>query len=204
MTKCRVWPVWAAAALAATGCGSQATVSHLYVHPTIQPVPARHVYVVGRAEDDGFRREIESGVAAELGRAGVRATTSHSQHGIAVPGEHLAERLQRIGADAVLVVRVGRAERTVERVPGRTEVKTRQRHGDPYDLFLSDYEDVTEPDSIEFGQTLVLVSSLHLAGTGGQVWAVQTAAEHRESLSDAISDQADVIINSLRQDRWLR
>lgn len=198
-------PLAIAAALLGA-CASQSSISHLYVHPTIQPSSARHVYVTCRGGEATHCRDIETGVAAELRRAGVRVTTRRNSE-ISMTTTDRPEfenALRALGVDKVLVVRVGRIERTLDRVEGRTEVKANPRRGDPYDLFLSDYEDLTEPDSYQLGQTLVLVSSLHLADGGTQVWAVQTSAEHRESLTEAISAQADAIVNSLRNDRWLR
>jgi len=188
--------------LALAACAPQTEVVKLYDDSGGDRHFSR-LLVVDVASDADSRQQFEDLVADELHGIGAEAVPAHTLTGpkTTLTQAEINAAATKAGADGILVTHIASVTMASEREEGRTNVVAECRGGDLADYFLYDYEELKEPDSVRVAHTVVVVTNLYDAASGNRVWTIQSTCFEKDSLEEALIDEAGAIARQLRIDR---
>ncbi|MEO0997686.1 MAG: hypothetical protein AAFX58_09220 [Pseudomonadota bacterium] len=194
----------AAAVLAA--CATPVEITSIHEPGGVEPAPLGSLLVVGVSATDSDSRRLEGVFQDRLEAAGVETLAGHRV--LDEPGARrtadIRRALERIDAEAVLLLRIVRVDVAAGIDAGRTDIKKTCRRGDPYDLFLYDYEELREPDALTLEHTVVLRSELYRGDDGAVLWGIESTCYRKATLDDALNEQALAVVGQLQEAGWLR
>lgn len=162
----------------------------------------KNLLVVDVSSDSNRQERFENEVIKELRGIRVDAVAAHPALTFrdSVPRERLTTYADEVGADGILLSNFVSVEASVEVEAGRTDTRFTCRGGDLVDYFLYDHEVISEPDSIKAAYDVVVISSLYDVVTKERVWSIQSTCFDRSNMSDALRDEARIIVQQLRDD----
>ncbi len=189
-----------------TACATPVEIASIHRPGNVEPAPLTSLLVVGVAATGSDSKRLEGVFRNRLGAVGVETLAGHRV--LDEPGTRrtadIRRALERIDADAVLLLRVVRVDVAAGLDEGRTEIKKTCRRGDPYDLFLYDYEELREPDALTLEHTVVLRSELYRSHDGAVLWGIESTCYRKATLDDALNEQALAVVGQLQEAGWLR
>ncbi len=158
--------------------------------------------VIGVAGNYNARAQFERTVVSGLRAEGASASAYYS----VVQGNEPISRDAVLGAvqsgsfDAVLVTRVIGQQTDVEVKSGSAGAKATTIGGRPINFFRYNYEELNEPQSINFNMTVVLATELFSSADEKMIWAIESSSTNAASVGVLIDNTAASIVSRLRRD----
>lgn len=195
-------PIVALAVFLMAGCVPQTEVIKLYDNPDSIGQKYERILVVSVASDTGARRRLEELISGHLNTASIDAVAGYTETGLKT--EMLQEEIdlaaKNANADAILITHIVSVDTRVDLAPGRTDVLSECRAGDPVDYFLYDYRELKEPDSVKVAHTVVAVTNLYDASNGERLWTIQSTCFEKASMDEVLQEEAKAIVRQLQID----
>ena len=193
------------AVLLVTACAVPDRVTETYRSPQLDDAPFDKLLVVDLSRSAIQRQEAEDRLTKLLAVPPRTVTPSHHILGLdALDGGQIATAAKELGVQVVLVTRVESIRADVEKLEDRADVKVSCRRGEPYDLFLYDYEELPIPDEMVIKQQVILTANLYRAGEGTHLWGIQSECFEQASVNDALSRHANHVVTELTRARLIR
>jgi hypothetical protein len=189
-----------------SACAVPDRVTKTHLGPRPDDAPFDKLLVVDLSRSPIQRQEAEDRLTALLAVAPRIATPSHHILGLDSPieGSQIADAANKMGAQVVLVTRVESIRADVAKLEDRADVKVSCRRGEPYDLFLYDYEELPIPDEIIVKQQIILTANLYRADEGTHLWGIQSECFDQATVNEALSRHARNIVTELTRARLIR
>lgn len=192
--------------LLVSACAVPDRVTTTHLSPRPDDAPFDKLLVVDLSRSQIQRQEAEDRLTSLLAVAPRVVTPSHHVLGLDSPieGNQIADAAKKIGVEVVLVTRVESIRADVEKLEDRAAVKVTCRRGEPYDLFLYDYEELPIPDEIIVKQQVVLTANLYRADEGTHLWGIQSECFDQASVNEALSRHARHVVAELTRAKLIR
>lgn len=186
-------------ALALTACSST-VLRDSWKDPQFRGEPLRNVLVIGVAQSQSNRRVFEDGFAQALRAQGVEGTASYPllpEDG-AIPNERIKQAVARAAADAVLITRVLRVDRTMTVTPGY--VAPGYAHG-----FYGWYSEtwVSVPPMVDQYDVLTIESTLWDMRQERAVWSGTSESTEPRDVATLTGELAKLLIARMKADKVL-
>jgi len=182
-------------------CVSAPTSRTTYVDDDYSDSNYGNFLVIGVAGSYNNRAEFERQVVSGLRGEGVDATAFYNLAGNEpISRDGVLEAVRANGFDAVLITRILGQQRDIGVEEGSTGAKASTIGGRPINFFRYDYEELNEPDSINFTMTVTLTTELFSAGDEKMIWAIETSSSDAENAGILIETTAESIVKKLARD----
>ncbi len=193
----------AGVALIVCACVPQTEVIKLFEITERPAAPYERLLVVSIAGDVGSRRRLEELIVAELKDGNMTGIASYQETGLKTEllQEEIDAAAKRAEADAILVTHIVSVDTELAVEPGRTDIVSVCRGGEPVDYFLYDHRELKEPDSVRIAHTVVAVTNLYAAAAGERIWTIQSTCFEKSSMDEVLRDEAKAIVRQLEIDR---
>jgi hypothetical protein len=183
-------------------CAQQTEVLKLYDNSARAGQKYERVLVISVVGDTGLRRRLEELVSSHLESARVTAIPGYTETGLKTEmlQEEIDDAARNANADAILITHIVSVDTRVDLDPGRTDISTECRGGDPVDYFLYNHRELKEPDSVKIAHTVVAVTSLYDASDGERLWTIQSTCFEKSSMDEVLQEEAKAIVRQLQID----
>lgn len=184
------------------GCARQTEVIKLYDNSDSISQKYERLLVISVASDTGSRRRLEELIANHLETASIDAVAGYTETSLktAMLQDEIDNAAKSAKADAILITHIVSVDTRVDLTPGRTDVLSECREGDPVDYFLYDYRELKEPDSVKVAHTVVAVTNLYDASNGERLWTIQSTCFEKSSMDEVLQEEAKAIVKQLQID----
>lgn len=188
--------------LAVGGCGTQVEMVELHKDRAAGSLPYQQLLAVGIASDEEQRRELEDLLVETLTGEGIAAVAGHTLTGpsTVLLQDEIDAAAAASGSDGILVAHIASTRASAEVEPGRVDIKSVCRGGNPVDLFLYEHEELREPDSVAVAYEIVIVTNLYDVRTQSRIWTVQSTCFEKADFEEVLADEARAIARQLRRD----
>ena len=179
-------------ACAAAGAGAQEVVK-IYQDPAFRQT-VRTILVVGAHADRNVRGMFENSVARALRAAGANGDSSLARMGCAeeLTADTLTAAASRVGADAVMITRVLRADAPH---PAASTTLAESMYA---------YSDAEDPLAVISTDSVIVRTDLYLVTGQQRVWGVVSTQFDKSNLFGIIDGVASGLTAQLRADRLIR
>jgi hypothetical protein len=193
----------AIAILAIAACVPQTEVIKLYDNSARLNQNYERLLVVSVAGDTGARRRLEELITQHLESAGITAIAGYTETGLktVMLQDEIDAASRSANADAILITHIVSVDTRVDIDPGRTDILSECRGGDPVDYFLYDHRELKEPDSVKIAHTVVAVTNLYDASDGELLWTIQSTCFEKASMDEVLQEEAKAIVRQLQIDK---
>jgi len=187
---------------AIVGCAPQTEVIKLYEKSDDISQTYERLLVISVAGDTNSRRRLEELISGHLESANVGAVAGYQETGLKAEmlQDDIDTAAQNANADAILITHIVSVDTRVDLAPGRTDILSECREGDPLDYFLYDYRELKEPDSVKVAHTVVAVTNLYDASNGERLWTIQSTCFEKASMDEVLQEEAKAIVRQLQID----
>ena len=187
---------------AIVGCAPQTEVIKLYDKSDDISQTYERLLVISVAGDTNSRRRLEELISGHLESANVGAVAGYQETGLKAEmlQDDIDTAAQNANADAILITHIVSVDTRVDLAPGRTDILSECREGDPLDYFLYDYRELKEPDSVKVAHTVVAVTNLYDASNGERLWTIQSTCFEKASMDEVLQEEAKAIVRQLQID----
>ena len=184
------------------GCARQTEVIKLYDNSDSISQKYERLLVISVASDTNSRRRLEELISGHLETANIGAIASYTETGLKTEmlQDEIDHAAKNAHADAILITHIVSVDTRVDLAPGRTDVLSECREGDPIDYFLYDYRELKEPDSVKVAHTVVAVTNLYDASNGERLWTIQSTCFEKASMDEVLQEEAKAIVRQLQID----
>lgn len=199
-----------ASALLTAACATGPQVS------TTQPVgeaagaPYGNILVVALFESFDARRYLEQEIVKELAALGVEATamTTLSDTRTLINRDTVIDRVERTGADAVLVTQLVAFESRGKAKDANPQATYNVRPTYWYNVFEVELTEYVEPEYMEYTNELALSSELYSAESRERVWSINSNWRFKEALEPGwdysrVVDEAEAIVRAANRSQLL-
>ncbi len=195
--------VSAIAMVTIAACVPQTEVIKLYDSSTRAGQQYERLLVISVAGDTGTRRRLEELITKQLESANIEAIAGYTETGLktAMLQDEIDAAAQNANADAILITHIVSVDTRLDIDPGRTDILTECRGGDPLDYFLYDYRELKEPDSVKIAHTVVAVTNLYDSSNGERLWTIQSTCFEKASMDEVLQEEAKAIVKQLQIDK---
>jgi hypothetical protein len=183
-------------------CAASIRVAKTYSDEAYENSSFSNFLVIGVAGNYNSRAQFERTVVSGLRAEGASASAYYS----VVQGNEPISRDAVLGAvqsgsfDAVLVTRVISQQTDVDVKSGSAGAKATTIGGSPINFFRYNYEELNEPESINFNTTVVLETELFSSADEKMIWAIQLSSTDAAGVGVLIDNTATSIVSRLRRD----
>jgi hypothetical protein len=183
-------------------CAASTRVAKTYSDDAYANSSFNNFLVIGVAGNYNSRAQFERTVVSGLRAEGASASAYYS----VVQGNEPISRDAVLGAvqsgnfDAVLVTRVISQQTDVDVKSGSAGAKATTIGGSPINFFRYNYEELNEPQSINFNTTVVLETELFSSADEKMIWAIQLSSTDAAGVGVLIDNTATSIVSRLRRD----
>ena len=183
-------------------CAASTRVAKTYSDDAYTNSSFSNFLVIGVAGNYNSRAQFERTVVSGLRAEGASASAYYS----VVQGNEPISRDAVLGAvqsgsfDAVLVTRVIVQQTDVDVKSGSAGAKATTIGGRPINFFRYNYEELNEPQSINFNTTVVLETELFSSADEKMIWAIQLSSTDAAGVGVLIDNTATSIVSRLRRD----
>ncbi len=191
--------------LVLTACGSTGTLKKTFDNPVYTDSSYSDILIIGVAGAYNNRTALERAMVSRIKAKGVKATASYTVVGRQPIDRHIVSTAVRSrGFDAVLLTRIisQAADLSAQGGSSRTKV-SRQAASRAIDLFLYDYEELSDPGDLNISSTVVLSVEMFHAADETRMWAIESTISDIENISQLIESAADTIMGQLKKDRLI-
>ena len=187
---------------AIVGCAPQTEVIKLYDKSDDISQTYERLLVISVAGDTNSRRRLEELISGHLESANVGAVAGYQETGLKAEmlQDDIDTAAKNANADAILITHIVSVDTRVDLAPGRTDILSECREGDPIDYFLYDYRELKEPDSVKVAHTVVAVTNLYDASNGERLWTIQSTCFEKASMDEVLQEEAKAIVRQLQID----
>ena len=194
-----------ASTLLIAACAAPTSVTSSYTDDAYGKSSFRNFLVIGVAGNYNSRAQFERQVASGLRAEGATASTYYSivEGNEPISREAVLTTVKSGGFDAVLVTRVVAQQTNIDVEAGSTDTKASTKGGGPINFFRYDYEEISEPESINLTTTVVLASELFSAADEKMIWAIEVANSDASNAGILIDNVAATIVGRLAKDRLI-
>ncbi len=195
--------VSAMASIAIAACVPQTEVIKLYDSSARAGQQYERLLVISVASDTGTRRRLEELITKHLKSANIEAVAGYTETGLktAMLQDEIDAAAQNANADAILITHIVSVDTRLDIDPGRTDILTECRGGDPVDYFLYDYRELKEADSVKVAHTVVAVTNLYDSSNGERLWTIQSTCFEKASMDEVLQEEAKAIVKQLQIDK---
>ncbi len=195
--------VSAMAMVAIAACIPQTEVIKLYDNSARAGQKYERLLVISVAGDTGTRRRLEELITTHLEAANIEAVAGYTVTGLktGMLQDEIDAAAQNANADAILITHIVSVDRRLDIDPGRTDILTECRGGDPVDYFLYDYGELKEPDAVKVAHTVVAVTNLYDSRDGERLWTIQSTCFEKASMDKVLQEEAKAIVKQLQIDK---
>lgn len=186
---------------AMTTLSTRSVVKETWTDPKYKDGPVKAIFVVSLLKvEPGGRGAVEDAIVAQLRRAGVTATASHT----VMPADFtdkpatLTEAIRNSGADAVLLAQVQFTDAAEPYIIGEAVTSPSPDRMGYFDWFKFQGADQTRAY-----KTTRIETDLYLVKAGTQVWASYTDAYDSSNLARNLPDFALKMVGALAKDRLI-
>lgn len=179
------------------------------VSPTAD-LPYGNILVVALFESFDARRYLEKEIVAKLEERGVAATamTSMTDTRTIINRDTVLDRVERTGADAVLVTQLVAFESRGKEKDARPQATYNVWPTYYYNVFAVQLTEYVEPEYIEFTNSIALSSDMYSVQSQERIWAVNSDWEFKEGLEPGrdyskIVEEAEAIVRAADRDGLL-
>jgi hypothetical protein len=182
-----------------SSASSTTTVKAVWKDPKYSAAPMKKIFVISLMKTEpGGRDAVEDAIVAQLQRAGVEATASHTlmPSDPMQPQPALMDIITRSGADGVLMARVKWMSAEEPYTIGGTLTSPA-----PDMLGFSDFlasEGANQPGDFKVAR---ISTSIFQGSLGKQVWTAYTDSYNAGNLARIIPDYTAKVVTALAQDR---
>lgn len=184
-------------------CVQQTEVIKLYDNSARAGQKYERLLVISIVGDTGTRRRLEELITGHLEDANVAAIAGYTETGLKttlLQGE-IDAAAKSANADAILITHIVSVDTRLDLDPGRTDILSECRGGDPVDYFLYDHRELKEPDTVKIAHTVVAVSNLYDASDGERLWTIQSTCFEKASMDEVLREEAKAIVRQLQIDK---
>lgn len=187
------------------GCARQTEVIKLYDNSDSIRQEYERLLVISVASDTNSRRRLEELISGHLETVNVGAIAGYTETGLntEMQQHEIDNAAKNVNADAILITHIVSVDTRVDVDPGRTDVLSECREGDPVDYFLYDYRELKEPDSVKVAHTVVAVTNLYDASNGERLWTIQSTCFEKASMDEVLQEEAKAIVRQLQIDNLI-
>ncbi len=184
-------------------CVQQTEIIKLYDNSARAGQQYERLLVISIVGDTGTRRRLEELITGHLEDANVAAIAGYTETGLKTTllQDEIDAAARNANADAILITHIVSVDTRLDLDPGRTDVLSECRGGDPVDYFLYDYRELKEPDSVKIAHTVVAVSNLYDAIDGERLWTIQSTCFEKASMDEVLREEAKAIVRQLQIDK---
>ena len=203
--RIRFGPLTCSAALALlAGCAASRMVTQ-QANPDYVGKSFKSVMVVAVTADELVRRTYEDRIVAHLGKRGLKGIPGYSV--VASRGKveeaELRQAIVRSGADAVLITRVTRVDRSSGTVPGST-IAVGVGWGGFYGYYSTTWQTVSVPAQQASGPSWTATETrLFDAKNGTLAWTGIADTPESDNLDAALTQYVNLIFDAMLRDRVL-
>ena len=186
-------------------CVPQTEVIKLYDNSDRVSQKYERLLVVSVVGDIGTRRRLEELISGHLEAANVAAIAAYTETGLRTEmlQDEIDAAARHTDADAILITHIVSVDTGGDGDPGRTDILSECRGGDPIDFFLYEYRELKVPDSVKIAHTVVAVSSLYDASDGERLWTIQSTCFEKASMDEVLQEEAKAIVRQLQIDNLI-
>ncbi len=191
------------AILAVAACGSTATVKKTLDNPIYTDSSYSDILVIGVGGDYNNRAALERAMVSRIGAEGAAATAYYSVVGRNQPITRniVSASVKSRGFDAVLLTRLISHSSNVTVDSDIIEIKaSRTEPARVIDLFLYDYEELTQPGEINISGTITLSAEMFSGPDETRMWAIESTIADKENVDQIIEAAADTVMGQLKKD----
>ncbi len=183
-------------------CAASTRVAKTYSDDAYANSSFSNFLVIGVAGNYNSRTQFERAVVSGLRAEGASASPYYSvvQGNEPISRDAVLEAVQSGSFDAVLVTRVLGQQTDVDVQSGSAATKASTIGGSPINFFRYDYEELNEPQSINFNTTVVLETELFSSIDEKMIWAIQLSSTDAAGVGVLIDNTATSIVSRLRRD----
>lgn len=162
--------------------------------------------VVAVSDSSVTRRRFESAVVRAFADLDADASASNRVMAAGKPlnRDTVAAAAAETGADAVLVATLVRSETKSKIKEGQGALKTTRKDENLGDFFRYDYQEVRDPDSIDFKSKVIVATDLYEVNSGEKVWGAETTTFNKEGFEALIQSKSEAIVGQLKRDGLAR
>ena len=177
------------------GCASSGT----SVSDSDAKASFRKFLVVGVAGDYNSRAQFERTVVSGLRAEGASASAYHVVVGGNKPltREAVEQAIASEGFDAVIVTSVLDTDADVTARSTITGAKVSRKEGRPVNLFRYDYEELSDPLSIEVDMKVTFGTDLYSAATENVIWSTEQTGPSVDHVGLLIDEVAKSVVKKL-------
>lgn len=191
------------AILAVAACSSTVTVKKTLDNPIYTDSSYSDILVIGVGGDYSNRAALERAMVSRIGAEGAAATAYYSVVGRNQPITRniVSASVKSRGFDAVLLTRLISHSSNVTVDSDIIEIKaSRIETARVIDLFLYDYEELTQPGEINISGTVTLSAEMFSGPDETRMWAIESTIADKENVGQIIEAAADTIMGQLKKD----
>ncbi len=191
------------AILAVAACSSTATVKKTLDNPIYTDSSYSDILVIGVGGDYNNRAALERAMVSRISAEGAAAIAYYSVVGRNQPITRniVSASVKSRGFDAVLLTRLISHSSNVTVDSDIIEIKaSRTEPAGVIDLFLYDYEELTQPGEINISGTITLSAEMFSGPDETRMWAIESTIADKENVDQIIEAAADTIMGQLKKD----
>ena len=183
-------------------CAASTRVAKTYSDDAYANSSFSNFLVIGVAGNYNSRAQFERTVVSGLRAEGASASAYYSvvQGNAPISRDAVLGAVQSGSFDAVLVTRVIGQQTDVEVKSGSAGAKATTIGGRPINFFRYNYEELNEPQSINFNTTVVLETELFSSADEKMIWAIESSSTDAAVVGVLIDNTATSIVSRLRRD----
>ena len=183
-------------------CAASTRVAKTYSDDAYANSSFSNFLVIGVAGNYNSRAQFERTVVSGLRAEGASASAYYSvvQGNAPISRDAVLGAVQSGSFDAVLVTRVIDQQTDVDVKSGSAGAKATTIGGSPINFFRYNYEELNEPQSINFNTTVVLETELFSSADEKMIWAIQLSSTDAAGVGVLIDNTATSIVSRLRRD----
>lgn len=194
---------------ALAGCGSSTggtSVRKTLDNPQYTDHSYNNILVIGVGGDYNNRATFERSMVSRIKAEGASATAWYSVVGRNQPINRatVSAAVKSRGFDAVLLARVISQETDVAMGQGTVETKVTRKSSDRViDLFRYDYDELTQPGTINTSGTITIFAEMFSGPDETRMWAIESTIEERINVDQLIEEAAETIMAQLVKDELI-
>jgi len=196
----------AIAILVLAGCQTSTTqVERAARAKEIPNAPYTNILVVGVTYRADTGRAFEKVLVEELANYNTRARAFHIVESTTdVSDDVVRNAAERVGADAVLVVRVENVDTDVKIGESRVDIKESNQKGGLVEFFSRDYEEIKSAPTVDLKFTARIVTDLYDAKSSERVYTVESATANAKTAEQIIVGESSAITARMHSDGIIR
>lgn len=186
-------------------CAASTLVTRTYSDDTYAESSFGNFLVIAVAGDYNSRAQFERTVVAGIRANGASASAYYSvvKGNKPISSEAVVAAVKSGNFDAVLVTRIIGQEMNVDVKRGSTDTQASTIGGGALNFFRYNYEELNEPELVNFNTTVVLGTELFASADETMIWAIESSSSSEAVVGVLIENIASAIVARLHKDGFI-